>query len=361
MRRYELGMSLDYCSDWGVPEAVREFFQNALDEQTANPENKMYFEYKDNKLYIGNRLSKLNAESLLLGVSSKRGNDNLIGTHGEGYKVATVVLARNGVTVTVYNNEREVWTSKVVKSRRYNADICVFDVEKKIFKQDNNLLFVLDGITEEMYQGVVDSNLHLQEDIGETKESDCGRLLMDEKYKGKIFVSGLYVCTRSQFDFGYDFAPNMIRLDRDRGLIDSFDLNFATSKLLAGTRDSEFLASISGKHDCQFMSTYMRDTDLGSNVGRIVYDRYVEDYGDDFVPVSNMNTFNEIHRRGGNPVLCNSSEYELMKPFAKDFVEENMDLQARYELWKSDASVYLPNRLVKEIDEIWELSMKTKE
>src|SRR5699024_218352 len=117
-----------------------------------------------NKLYIGNRLSKLNAESLLLGVSSKRGNDNLIGTHGEGYKVATVVLARNGVTVTVYNNEREVWTSKVVKSRRYNADICVFDVEKKIFKQDNSLVFVLDGVTEEMYQGVVDSNLHLQED-----------------------------------------------------------------------------------------------------------------------------------------------------------------------------------------------------
>ena len=105
MRRYELGMSLDYCSDWGVPDAVREFFQTALDEQTANPENKMSFEYKDNKLYIGNRLSKLNAESLLLGVSSKRGNDNLIGTgfhishHMYGDFVLLLCLRQRGVPV----------------------------------------------------------------------------------------------------------------------------------------------------------------------------------------------------------------------------------------------------------------------
>lgn len=40
MRRYELGMALTYAKGWGVSDAVREFFQNALDEQKENPENK---------------------------------------------------------------------------------------------------------------------------------------------------------------------------------------------------------------------------------------------------------------------------------------------------------------------------------
>ena len=36
MRRFELGMTLDYASDWGITDAVREFFQNAMDEEKMN-------------------------------------------------------------------------------------------------------------------------------------------------------------------------------------------------------------------------------------------------------------------------------------------------------------------------------------
>ena len=41
MKRFELGMSINYCSTWGVVEAVLEIFQNDLYAHTSNPDNEM--------------------------------------------------------------------------------------------------------------------------------------------------------------------------------------------------------------------------------------------------------------------------------------------------------------------------------
>lgn len=55
MRKYELSISADYVPGWGVTEAVREFFQNSIDEETRDSSNKMLFEYDEaeEKLIIG--------------------------------------------------------------------------------------------------------------------------------------------------------------------------------------------------------------------------------------------------------------------------------------------------------------------
>lgn len=152
-RRFDLGMSLDYVSEWGVIQAVRELFQNARDAQVANSDNNMFFDYnKDTQtLRIGNRNGSLTTDTLLLGVSTKRDNAELIGQHGEGYKVATVVFLRNNKTLKVYNRRsKEIWTAKIVKSRRYGADVAVFDIEKvSLFKSvpDHDLIFEVGNIT----------------------------------------------------------------------------------------------------------------------------------------------------------------------------------------------------------------------
>ena len=79
MSRFELGMSVNYAKAWNVEDAVREFFQNAIDEEKENPENKMSFNYdKENQiLTIGNKKSVLTPKTLLLGVSSKEGKSDL--------------------------------------------------------------------------------------------------------------------------------------------------------------------------------------------------------------------------------------------------------------------------------------------
>lgn len=92
MRKYELSISADYVPGWGVTEAVREFFQNSIDEETRDSSNKMLFEYDEaeEKLIIGNKHSELDIKTLLFGTTTKNDDDAMIGNHGEGYKIATV-------------------------------------------------------------------------------------------------------------------------------------------------------------------------------------------------------------------------------------------------------------------------------
>src|SRR5699024_4879916 len=154
---------------------------------------------------ISNAKSKLTPKSLLMGSSTKRGNANLIGEHGEGYKVATVVLLRNGVTVRIYNNEsNEVWESRIVRSKRYESDIVCFDIRKEIFNKKDNLVVELSGITPEMYEDIVKKNLWLQNSVGEERRGDYGSVLLDKRYSGDLFVEGLFVCHNPNIRWGYN-------------------------------------------------------------------------------------------------------------------------------------------------------------
>lgn len=331
MKRFDLGMSINYCPTWGVVESVREFFQNAHDEEIVNPENKMYFGYdKDSKtLRIGNKNGRLTTNTLLLGQSSKRDSSETIGQHGEGYKVATVVLLRNGKTVKVYNRaDKEVWTAKTVKSRRYQADVVVFDIEKvSIFKSvpDHDLIFEISGIDEDEYNAIVDSNLFLQ-DLREGEDyitSNPGyplttrmcKVLTDEKHAGKLFVGGLYVTTSKYAKYGYDFAPGLVKLDRDRGFIDGIDLQFLTAKVISATGDTELINEAKNFWDGSYFKYYLSnyksvfDNSSYAEMFDKSYQEFLDENGEDAIPVQTTDDFNRLSRNGFNPVLVEEKDF----------------------------------------------------
>lgn len=331
MKRFDLGMSINYCPTWGVVESVREFFQNAHDEEVVNPENKMYFGYdKDSKtLRIGNKNGRLTTNTLLLGQSSKRDSSETIGQHGEGYKVATVVLLRNGKTVKVYNRaDKEVWTAKTVKSRRYQADVVVFDIEKvSIFKSvpDHDLIFEISGIDEDEYNAIVDSNLFLQnlregEDYitsnpGYPLTTRMCKVLTDEKHAGKLFVGGLYVTTSKYAKYGYDFAPGLVKLDRDRGFIDGIDLQFLTAKVISATGDTELINEAKNFWDGSYFKYYLSnyksvfDNSSYAEMFDKSYQEFLDENGEDAIPVQTTDDFNRLSRNGFNPVLVEEKDF----------------------------------------------------
>lgn len=331
MKRFDLGMSINYCPTWGVVESVREFFQNAHDEEVVNPKNKMYFGYdKDSKtLRIGNKNGRLTTNTLLLGQSSKRDSSETIGQHGEGYKVATVVLLRNGKTVKVYNRaDKEVWTAKTVKSRRYQADVVVFDIEKvSIFKSvpDHDLIFEISGIDEDEYNAIVDSNLFLQ-DLREGEDyitSNPGyplttrmcKVLTGEKHAGKLFVGGLYVTTSKYAKYGYDFAPGLVKLDRDRGFIDGIELQFLTAKVISATGDTELINEAKNFWDGSYFKYYLSnyksvfDNSSYAEMFDKSYQEFLDENGEDAIPVQTTDDFNRLSRNGFNPVLVEEKDF----------------------------------------------------
>lgn len=249
MSKYTLTMESTYVPSWGIVEAVRELFQNSIDNQTVNPENEMYFNYdaESEKLVIGNKLSILKTSSLLLGSSTKRDDPRTIGVHGEGYKLALLICQREGKDLVIYNyGAKEIWTTRMVNSRKFNAKVLEVNVTKEAFWKkapSNNLEFHISNISAEEYEAIVQSNLHLQNPdkivvTAPTKSARwLGDILTGDEYKGKLFVNGLYVQHNKHLRYGYNMSTDFIPLNRDRKAIDSFQASLVTAMLWRYSKD----------------------------------------------------------------------------------------------------------------------------
>lgn len=357
-RRFDLGMSLDYCASWGIVEAIREFAQNAKDAETANPENKMYFDYDKEAevLRIGNKDGCLTTETLLLGKTTKANDENMIGQHGEGYKVATVVLMRLGKQVKVYNRSaKEVWTAKVVNSKRYNAKVVVFDIEKvSVFKSvpDHDLIFEVSNISEDEYSSIVESNLSLQglKEGTDYIESNGSKILLNEKFAGKLFVGGLFVTSSKYAKKGYDFKPSLIKLDRDRSFIDGLDLQFITGKVICESGNMDLVRQLKEVWDGQYIRWYLKNGFNTSSIAELyneAYSNFIAKWGSDAIPCNDTGTFNRLKQNGYNAVMLKENDYYYVSN-ASRYVEPKIlsrtnsdvadDLEAWFDEWISEDS-----------------------
>lgn len=385
MSRYELSLDMGYVPHWGVAEGVREFFQNAYDEETEKS-NDMFFNYdKESQiLRIGNKSSVLDKRTLLLGSSTKRDNDKLIGQQGEGYKVATLVLLRTGHTIKIFNyGAKEVWTAKVVKSRKYKADIVAFDIEKYVWKKvpEHNLIFEIGGISEKEYNKIVKKNLILrekQEDLGEIHKTVYGDLLCDSKFKGQVYVAGLYVTTDKALEYGYNFKPEVVSLDRDRSLIDNFDLQFATSKILRclddmnvidkalSSKDGEYYSSVTpdrceiryfgGIDDSPSSVSDVSSVDYFYKTASTCAKNFVRDYGENAYPVSSESEKQIVINNGYKPVITSYSVKNLLKKYdgfnPKRMDTSNVTLSSRLSALRENIYYKINDDELKELDSI---------
>lgn len=344
--KFELSIDVNYVKSWGIVEAVREFFQNSYDEEKQNPGNKSYFSYdKENKiLTIGNKFSILKSETLLLGCTSKEYDDNTIGKFGEGYKIATVVALRTGHNVTIYNyGAKEVWTTKLVKSRKYNGRLVpTFYINKEFdwssfFKtkdDERNLTIEISNITEKEYIDICKNNLnllpimHLNVDV----VSPCrintsfGSIITNEYFSGNVYVSGLFIYNNPQIKYGYDIKPDYVNLDRDRMTVNDFDLQWLTSKmwLESVTNNTNYIDDLVYMLDnnCNDVLYINSIIDLPSytnsknvdNVVSEVYSKFINKYGM-VVPVTSDDMRRNLELSKNNSIVISKSYFGVLSRY----------------------------------------------
>lgn len=330
MRKYELSISADYVPAWGVVEAVREFFQNAVDEETRDASNKMMLRYDEESevLIIGNKHSELDIKTLLFGSTTKNGQDEMIGQHGEGYKIATTVLLREGKEVVFYNYcRREIWRPRLVKSRKYDGMLVpTFFVETAAVWEnvpEHSLLIEIKGINRDEYEKIRESNLHLQE--YEKKETCYGDILTDKQHLGMIFVGGLYICRESQLEVGLDFKPNVVRIERDRSMVNNFDIRWYASKMMEESRDSELIKKSLDSYSGHFIYVNSVPDDLKNEIT----EDFINQYGAKAVPVSSQDDLESMKKRGYKPVIVSKSKRNVIleSDLYKDVEEENRKIR----------------------------------
>lgn len=314
MSKIELTLAPNYVPTWTLVDAIRELFQNALDQQKQNNENEASWNYDDvtGVLTISNATSKLTAASLLLGQTTKADDKSTVGQFGEGYKIATLVLLREGKNVVFYNyGAREIWRPRFVKSRRFGTDILTFFIEKKAIWEkvpSADLVIAIDGISaDEYYDQIVPSNLHLRGDFEVIEETEYGSII---NLPGKVFVNGLYVCDYEPYTYGYNFKPEHIRLDRDRKMVSDFDLRWMASKMWSGSNNIDKVLEMISEDKADV--AFLRDVSYSKKWHNLAADKFKSVYGPEAIPVTSQEELDKVPT-GYKGVVVNSNYSSLIR------------------------------------------------
>lgn len=216
--QYTLSLSPNYVRHWGLWQAVRELLQNAYDQRDRDPGClvKAAVDARGT-LRVSTSSGELSRRSLLLGESDKKPGER--GSFGEGYKLAMLVLCRLGHRVTVYNGAWR-WEARLEHDTGYGCQVLRV-LEEPLDVPEPGVAFLVEGVGQEAWAG-------LQGNLTEARG-----ILVAPVEAGRVYVGGLYVGEAAGYRYGYAFAPGQVKLDRDRGTVEGFDLACATSSLWA--------------------------------------------------------------------------------------------------------------------------------
>lgn len=363
---YELTLTPDYVSDWTFNDAIRELIQNGTDQEVLDKENHFSIEYDKERqvLQLKNSKSVLKINTLLLGRSSKAGNDDTVGQFGEGYKIAALVLSRIGKTFTVLNNEKnEVWESRFKNSEKWLEKILAFYISKKE-TEDAGLCIEVGNVSWSEYNNLSDVWIGMCDFDYEKVETQYGEILTDEEFTGQVFVNGLFVDCNSDLQYGYNFKPKYINLERDRKTCDTWNVEDITSKMIAegmvsGGIPIEIVRQMveSNKDDVYHLefNTYLGDV---KKVQEMLVESFDEQNPQPYsIPVSSQEEIKKVKAYGGNPVVVPAKVASLLKnETAKRFEElvkipcgTGMTLKDRFLRWYDAYSEKLSDVAKKEL------------
>lgn len=328
---YELTLTPDYVSDWTFNDAVRELIQNGTDQEALDKENHFSIEYDRERqvLQLKNSKSALKINTLLLGRSSKAGNDDTVGQFGEGYKISALVLNRIGKTFTVLNNEKsEVWESRFKNSEKWLEKILAFYISKKE-TEDTGLCIEVGNVSWSEYSGLSDVWLGMCGFDYQKVTTQYGEILTDGEFAGRVFVNGLFVDCNSDLQYGYNFKPKYIKLERDRKTCDTWNVEDIASKMIAegmvnGGIPIEIVRKMveSNKDDVYHLefNTYLGDV---KKVQEMLVKSFDEQNPQPFsIPVDSQEEIKKVKAYGGNPVVVPHKVANLLKnETAKRFEE----------------------------------------
>lgn len=237
MKKYELPLTRDYCRDWTPVEALREIIQNALDYC----DGKLDATIDEDGISIRSLGARLEPRTLLLGCTSKADDEDSIGSFGEGYKIALLVLARENIDVEVYNCGA-IWRPKFEMSKTFGEETLVIEESSEInLFNPQAVIFTIRGLSEEDKAKVIENTLQLQPPDFNFHPVSQGQILLDKK--GKLYVNGLFV-SDTDMEYGYNVKPQHIKLERDRKTVDHWDLKFLAKDMWFDARVPNKVATL---------------------------------------------------------------------------------------------------------------------
>lgn len=237
-----LSLSESYVNSWGIEEGVREFIQNALDCDNHEVWN------DEDGLHINSYDGTIDHKHLLLGSGAKTLDGTSIGGHNEGFKLAFLVMARENVDIT-FTNGKEKWIPYFKFNEDFGENCLHIRIESCDWSVEDRVMITINGLAPEdetnfletkPLDNIINNTLVLQDQSYNKHETSYGEILLSEQHKGKIFCGGLFVQELKGFQEGFNFKPSQLTLDRDRRMLQAFDIMWITKEAWAEvSKDAE--------------------------------------------------------------------------------------------------------------------------
>jgi hypothetical protein len=304
MSKLELSINVKYLPSWGAWEGIRELVQNGKDAETEFDAPLKVTHY-NSTLRIENEGATLSREALLFGTSSKTDRSDMIGKFGEGLKLGVLALVRGGRQVKIRTGG-EVWSAAISRSEKYDADVLCFDIRGG--NEDKKRVRVeIENVTEVDWNGLKERFLFLGKlKKDERVETNRGDLLLSDRFKGKVYVKGIYVQGDPRLSCGYNFSN--LDVDRDRKMVSSWDLQWECSAIwreAIGTRpdllDPFFTLLQDNKADVHGIadSAGYISKDVQENAAA----RFIKQFGKDAIPVATTGESAEVEHLGKRGIV----------------------------------------------------------
>lgn len=294
--KIEMTVTSDYVQ-WGLWEGIRELVQNWKDADAKGQIGRL--SYKNETLKLRNEGANLSRNVLLLGFSTKRGQDDQAGQFGEGLKLGCLGLVKHGCAVRIRTGA-EQWKPELGESKKFpGQEVLIFDVRNGL-KDLGKTEITVEGIPAERWEEIKNLFLFLSE-IPDDKIIKCksGSILLDPKRAGEVYVKGIFVDKAEGMQYGYDVNAKIT--DRDRGMVNSFNLKWEVGRMWteAMAKGEKFVATrIFG-----MLNTGAPDTEYVESHGdpkteEAVVEAFEEEYGAETLPVSDLAESREMQFLG---------------------------------------------------------------
>lgn len=320
---FVLPIKSTYVSHWGTWECIREIIQNAKDEEEDNG-NPMTIRYHRGWLRIGNRGADITRKALLIGETSKANRPDLRGQFGEGLDLALLAGVRAGYEVRVYTRT-EVWTPTIEHVKKFDASVLV--VRTRAVKTETSgveirIKMPLDDWKEarKLFRFIVD------DDEDQKIVVRDGTILLHPDRKGQIYVKGIYCTTMPKMDYGYDL--NEAKMDRDRRMVDVWDLRYHLANMLR-----EGVAKEPGKLAPAVYKMLQRKSEDVQSMGYSDSDEFAEamaaqfkaEHGD-AVPVEGMAESQRLDHVGARGVVVSDTLKRVLEKKVRSAQEVHREL-----------------------------------
>jgi hypothetical protein len=310
----ELGIGEDYCPHWSLWHAIRDLIQNYLDAQDRGSPSKYGIFGFGKMLELVNKNVDFSTSAFLIGSSSKRGDQNQRGEHGEGLKIALLVLTRLGHDVTIHYGSK-AWKPRIVESKQFGCKVLALAESTHPGLEPETLVVrvrLKPGDAKEDFSIIRSRFLaFMLPQVKELRMPD-GAILLDKDQAGKIYLKGIWVCDLPNMKFGYDFEKGTINVSRDRDSVTAWEVSYHAGSLISQALNAGSLSQNdiweqiqSGAGDFANLHYYQTPPLKKSFQGY---------FGDSAVPVdaTNIAAQQKITALGGIPVPLNSSAFSVV-------------------------------------------------